>query len=199
MTAVSTRRSSPRGVELYLSAGMDMYHPHLLRILSFSTEPGKWMCCELFDANLFKYILNTRPWRVEPHVHLFTRVMSPIASAVAFLHSKNYVHKDINSHHVLFLEDFSRVVLSGHKLSKSLADSGYYLSSAKRGECQWMDPECYKRTYSTESDVYSLGVIIGELLTGEQPYDGDAQGRGWREDPGWRIGALGTLLLILER
>ena len=152
-----------------------MYHPHLLRILSWSVEPGKWVCCELFDANLFKYIHRQGPWVVKDY--FFTKVLSPIASAVAFLHGKNFVHKDINSHHVLFLEDFSRVVLSGHNMSKSLSDSKHGISSAKRGECHWMDPECYVRKYCMESDVYSLGVILGELLTGEQPYDGESHGR----------------------
>ena len=172
-----------------------MNHDHLLRILSWSVEPRKWVCCEFFDANLFKYIYHTRPWRVE--AYLFTKLLSPIASAVAFLHSKNYVHKDINSHHVLFLEDFSRVVLSGHKLSKMLMDSSFFLSSAKRGECQWMDPECYKRKYCMESDIYSLGVVMGELLTGEQPYDGDSHGGGcggYRErGEGWGKGGGGAL------
>ena len=163
-------------VLLYLSAAWDMYHPHLLRILAWSAEPGKWVSCELFDANLFKYIHGRPgPWVVD--ARLFAKVLSPIASAVAFLHGKNFVHKDINSHHVLFLHDFSRVVLSGHNLSKSLSDAGLHISSAKRGECHWMDPECYKRRYCVESDVYSLGVVMGELLTGEQPYNGEMHGR----------------------
>lgn len=135
-----------------------MYHQHLLRILSWSREPRKWVCCELFDANLFCFMRNNRPWKVRSY--LFTHLLAPIASAVGFLHEKNYVHKDINSHHILFLNNLSRVVLSGFKFSKSLNETGYFLSSHQRGEPQWMDPDCYDHPYSFESDVYSLGVIL---------------------------------------
>jgi serine/threonine-protein kinase len=162
---------------------MDMEHPHLMRILSWSAEPGRWVCCELFDANLFAYMRNVRPWSAQ--AHLFTQILVPIVSAVGFLHSKNYVHKDISPHHVMFLNDLSRVVLSGHKLSKTFKSQTTFLSSAKRGEIHWMDPNCYSSNtcYAFESDVYSLGAILGELLTGDLPYNGDSHGRGGR---GWR-------------
>lgn len=161
--------------EMNIAAGLDMHHPHLLRILSFSDIPRDWLCCELLNANLYSYIRHGQsPWR--PRGSLFARLLAPIASAVDFLHSKSYVHKDINSHHVLFMRDSSRVVLSGLKLSKSLVDVNIFQSSAKRGEIQWMDPECFEQPYSFESDVYSLGVILGEMLTGETPHGTDAHG-----------------------
>ena len=161
--------------EMNIAAGLDMHHPHLLRILSFSDIPRDWLCCERLNANLYSYIRHGQsPWR--PRGSLFARLLAPIASAVDFLHSKSYVHKDINSHHVLFMRDSSRVVLSGLKLSKSLVDVNIFQSSAKRGEIQWMDPECFEQPYSFESDVYSLGVILGEMLTGETPHGTDAHG-----------------------
>jgi len=160
--------------EMNIAAGVDMNHPHLLRILSFSEVPRDWICCERFDANLMSYIRATTPWRARSEY--FVRVLSPIGDAVDFLHAKNYVHKDIHSGHILVLRDFSRVVLTGLKLSKSLTDDGTFFSSAKRGQIQWMDPECFDRNYAFESDVYSLGVVLGELLTGKQPFHGEGHG-----------------------
>ena len=65
---------------LYLSAGNDMRHEHLLRVTGWSIDPGKWMCCDLYDANLFSYMRNTQPWRME--AHFVTHLMSPIANEI---------------------------------------------------------------------------------------------------------------------
>ncbi len=106
---------------------------------------------------------------------MFTKVVAPIASAVQFLHHKKYVHKDVNSKHVLIQTDFSRVVLAGHKLTKH-HDSEGLLSSAKRGEIHWMDPLCFDLPYAPCNDVYSLGVVLAEILTGAAPFGLENQG-----------------------
>ena len=152
-----------------------MVHPNLLRILAWSRVPCRWACFEFFDANLYYFMQNTRPWKVESF--LFTKILAPIANAVAFLHSRGYVHKNISPTHILFTNDFSRVVLAGHHLAKQvLWGDKVALSSAKRGEVLWVDPNSYNRTYCKENDTYSLGLVIGELLTGELPYGGAPPG-----------------------
>ena len=164
--------------EMNIIAGPEMRHPNLLRVLLFSCIPRDWICCEMFESNLFTYVQEhrksfPREWR--PCQSLFTKVVSPIASAVEFLHHKKYVHKDVNSKHVLIMCNFSRVVLAGHKLTKH-HDSEGMLSSAKRGEIHWMDPLCFEHAYAPVNDVYSLGVVLAEILTGDAPFRMENQG-----------------------
>lgn len=163
--------------EMNILAGVEFRHPHLLRVLAFSKIPRDWVCTASYDATLFDYITrkgrdHAENWRA--CAKLF-RMLADVAGGVAFLHHKNFVHKDINSKHVLFKRDFSNVVLSGYSLSKHQDSSGL-LSSAKRGEIHWMDPLCFEHPYVFHNDTYSLGVVLGEILTGRAPFNLDPQG-----------------------
>ena len=177
--------------EMNIQAGRDMHHPNLLRILAWSARPRDWLCCERFDCTLWTHIQSTQPWRTR--ASQFVRILAPITCAVEFLHSKGNVHKDINSHHVLIRlgadGDYAAAVLSGHKMCKAVSSeregaSGVggnmtrssTQSSSRRGNISWMDPACIDKPYTQSCDVYSLAVILGELLTGEEPYNGEPVG-----------------------
>ena len=163
--------------EMNILAGVEFRHPHLLRVLAFSKIPRDWVCVGMYEVRFFDYIAHegrddTGNWRA--CAKLF-RMLADIASGVAFLHHKNVVHKDVNSMHMLFQRDFSNVVLSGYSLSKH-HDSNGLLSSAKRGEIHWMDPLCFEHPYVFHNDTYSLGVVLGEILTGCAPFNLDPPG-----------------------
>ena len=177
--------------EMNIQAGRDMHHPNLLRILAWSARPRDWLCCERFDCTLWTHVRSTQPWRTR--ASQFFRILAPITCAVKFLHSKGNVHKDINSHHVLIRlgadGDYAAAVLSGHKMCKTVSSERHGASgvggnmtrsstqsSSRRGNISWMDPACLDKPYTQSCDVYSLAVILGELLTGEEPYNGEPVG-----------------------
>jgi serine/threonine protein kinase len=163
--------------EMNILAGSEIRHPHLLRVLAFSKLPRDWVCTEAYEMTLFDYIHarsreHAGNWRA---CALLFHVLADIAEGLAYLHHKNFVHKDVNSKHVLFKADFRNVVLSGYSLSKQHDSSGL-LSSAKRGEIHWMDPLCFEHPYAFHNDIYSLGVVLGEILTGRAPFNLDPHG-----------------------
>ena len=175
--------------EMNIQAGRDMHHPNLLRILSWSARPRDWLCCERFDCTLFAHVRSTRPWKTG--ASQFVKILAPIARAVDFLHTKQLVHKDIRSHHVLIRlgasGDYAAAVLSGNKMCKACEEDqkgggvggGYRrgaVSSRRRGEIGWMDPGCLDKPYTQSCDVYSLCMILGELLSGEAPFNGEPAG-----------------------
>ncbi|OHT10631.1 hypothetical protein TRFO_04121 [Tritrichomonas foetus] len=102
---------------------------------------------------------------------LKTKIVYQTLVAVDFLHSVGIMHRNIKPSNILLNRD-NDTFLSGLALSRE------YLSSQKRsrnvGDVYYMSPEIIKGsdTYSFQTDLFSLGVIIYELSTGKNPYNG---------------------------
>lgn len=104
-------------------------------------------------------------------------LMRPIVDAVGYAHTRGFVHRDIKPANILFDED-GRAVLSDFGIAKSV-DQNTQLTSAgvAIGTAAYMSPEQAKglRDIDGRSDLYSIGVVLYEMLSGEQPYQATDQ------------------------
>jgi tetratricopeptide (TPR) repeat protein len=100
-------------------------------------------------------------------------IIRQVASALAYAHSKGYVHRDVKPENVLFREN-GTAVLTDFGIAKA-SDNATQMTAtgAVIGTPHYMSPEqAMGRETDRRSDIYSLGVMLFEMLTGHVPYTG---------------------------
>ncbi|WP_309571605.1 serine/threonine-protein kinase [Deinococcus sp.] len=96
------------------------------------------------------------------------RILADVASALSYLHKQGAVHQDVKTHNV-YLDDEGRAALGD-------MGSTYFLSQGGKvsGSPYYMAPEIYHgESSSSASDIYSLGILMYELLGGDRPFSGN--------------------------
>ena len=102
-------------------------------------------------------------------------IVYQIAGALAVAHAKGIVHRDVKPANILFRED-GTPVLTDFGIAKHLGDTELTSTGTILGSPYYMSPEQVegKTVLDGRSDIYSLGVILYEMLTGTRPFEGES-------------------------
>ncbi|HEY9037223.1 MAG TPA: serine/threonine-protein kinase [Pseudomonadales bacterium] len=101
------------------------------------------------------------------------KVLREMAGALDFAHSKGYVHRDIKPDNILFREDGSAVLTDFGIARPRESDMNLTQAGTVVGTPKYMAPEqCQGKVVDGRADLYSLGIVFVEMLTGHAPYDG---------------------------
>jgi serine/threonine-protein kinase len=102
------------------------------------------------------------------------RILSEVASALAYAHRKGVVHRDIKPANII-LDDDGWAVVTDFGIAKLAQAEGLTMTGATIGTPAYMSPEqCMAQEVTGRSDQYSLGVVAYELLTGRVPFAADS-------------------------
>lgn len=128
------------------------------------------------------------------------KVARDIASALDFAHKKGYIHRDVKPENILFRDD-GTAVLTDFGIARPIpADAQMTQVGKVIGTPRYMSPEQIRGTeVEASTDLYALGIVLFEMLTGKVPFDGnDAFDIGMRHlnDP---VPRLPSNMLIFQR
>jgi len=101
-------------------------------------------------------------------------IIAKLAQALHFAHKKGYVHRDVKSENILF-DDDNQPVLTDFGIAKASNSSTQMTQTGKLiGTPEYMSPEqCRGRKLDGRSDLYSLGIILYEMMTRKVPFTGE--------------------------
>jgi serine/threonine-protein kinase len=152
-------------------------HPHIVKTLASGEEDNiYYMIIEYVDGITLKEFMSENHLAplevVYPYLH-------DLAGAIDYAHFKGYVHRDIKPSNIMLQQtDTNRppkIVLMDFGVAKSVDDTGSLTGSAAVGTIDYMAPEQIKDSTNVDhrADLYALGVVVYELLSGKLPFEGN--------------------------
>jgi serine/threonine protein kinase len=149
-----------------------VHHPNIITIYDEGVESGvHYISMEFLEGNdLHKLIRQNERLSVEEIV----KVLAPIAEALGFAHKNGLIHRDVKSSNI-FVTTERRPVLTDFGIARATAGTQLTRTGAIIGTPEFMSPEqASGMEIDGRSDLYSLGVVLYQSLTGRFPYAGDS-------------------------
>lgn len=146
-------------------------HPNIVSVYDVGQEEGVYyIVMELIQGKTLKQIINedgALPWKWSINIAI------QIASALEAAHKNNIVHRDIKPHNIIITEDgVAKVTDFG--IAKAVSNSTITAFGTTIGSVHYFSPEHARGGYTdAKSDLYSLGVVMYEMLTARVPFDAD--------------------------
>ena len=157
-------------------AAASLSHPNIVAVLDQGWNQGGAPCVfivmELIEgATLRDYLIEQGSLSPERALS----IMTPVASALAAAHKLGIVHRDIKPENILVSKE-GRIKIADFGLARGalLGNTMTAESSVILGSVSYLSPEQVQRGVAdARSDIYSLGIVLFEILTGQKPYQGE--------------------------
>ncbi|GGP91162.1 serine/threonine protein kinase [Streptosporangium pseudovulgare] len=164
--------AEPRKIERFLSEakiGAALQHSGIVAVFDADQHEGRrFFVMELLAGeDLAKVLARLRNGMPIAKV---VRISEQMARALAAAHAKNVVHRDIKPANVMVLSE-DRVKVCDFGVARIRQDSAG-MGTAGIGTAAYMAPEQYEGRLDARADLYSLGCVMYEMLTGDQPFVG---------------------------
>ncbi|MEW4527595.1 serine/threonine-protein kinase [Maioricimonas sp. JC845] len=159
-----------RGVQQCLN----LSHPNLVTIFDIKQDGDgdHWIIMEYVAGETLDAAIRRHPDGMP--MEEVRRWLPGMAAGIEFLHDRGLVHRDLKPANVF--SDNGVVKVGDVGLSKFITPSRRSAQTQSVGTVYYMAPEVAKGRYGKEVDVYALGIMLYEMLTGAVPFDGESTG-----------------------
>ena len=169
--AQETMASTLKRFEREAKAVAQLTHANIVKVTDYGEYEGvPYLVMEYLPGGTLKQYLGTPM----PYAQA-ARLLAPVADALQYAHSKNIIHRDVKPSNILITES-GQPMLTDFGIAKILdLDSGQTLTGTGVGigTPEYMSPEQWTGHITPASDIYSLGIVFYELVTGHKPYSAD--------------------------
>ncbi|HLY28223.1 MAG TPA: protein kinase [Aggregatilineales bacterium] len=155
-------------------------HPNIVQVFDFdtvtvNTVPVYYMVMAYIPGKSLKNLMDDAHRQNERlPLSQVSNVMRGVLSALDYAHKQGMVHRDVTPANILFNEQ-GQAVLTDFGIAKIVSGTRLTQSGMTVGTPMYMPPEQGTGdTADSRSDIYSMGVILFEMLSGEAPYQGDS-------------------------
>ena len=147
-------------------------HPNIVKVTDYGEFEGKpYLVMPYLPGGTLKERIKQGPIPWQDAV----RLLLPIAQALEYAHEQNLIHRDVKPSNILLtskgqpmLTDFGVAKLFDMEATADLTGTGMGV-----GTPEYMAPEQWQGQVSVQTDVYALGVVLYEMVTGRRPYTAD--------------------------
>ncbi|MDX9917027.1 MAG: Stk1 family PASTA domain-containing Ser/Thr kinase [Gudongella sp.] len=157
-------------------AAASLSHPNILNIYDVGSEEidGRviqYIVMEYIKGRTLKeYITEKGKLSVQETVDFSIQ----IAEALSHAHKNKIIHRDIKPHNIMVTDD-KRIKVTDFGIARAVTSSTITTTSSVLGSVHYFSPEQARGGYTDEkSDIYSLGIVMYEMITGQVPFDGDS-------------------------
>jgi formylglycine-generating enzyme required for sulfatase activity len=145
-------------------------HPNIVRVHDYGEYEGSpYLVIEYLAGGTLK----AKTGRQMPYSEV-ARILITIADALAYAHKRNVLHRDVKPSNIMITEE-GKPMLGDFGIAKILETEGTALTGTGMGigTPEYMAPEQWRGEPVPQTDIYALGVVFYELVTGRKPYTAD--------------------------
>jgi len=147
-------------------------HPNIVSIYDVGEDNGNhYIVMEYMEGITLKEYIKQKG-KLDSHEAAY--IASEICSALEAAHDKNIVHRDIKPHNIMITTD-NRVKVTDFGIARASNNATMHVGDSILGSVHYISPEQARGGYvDCKSDIYSLGIVFYEMLTGRVPFESDS-------------------------
>ncbi|MDR1473222.1 MAG: Stk1 family PASTA domain-containing Ser/Thr kinase [Lactobacillales bacterium] len=153
-------------------ATTELIHPNIVQIYDVGEEEGvQYLVMEyVCGMDLKKYIKQNFPISNEEIV----RIMHEVLAGVAVAHDNRIIHRDLKPQNILISKD-GQVKITDFGIAIAISETSITQTNSMLGSVHYLSPEQARGNKATNlSDIYALGIVLYEMMTGQVPFDGES-------------------------